>query len=117
MYRSPQLSKVASFGVLSHSIDASPPRERLHQVLHTRASDGATPKPTKEVGSPTRTMSRSVSRRNRRYVVSVKETKRSPSLLRLQLDKSVGGVGRTAPHEERPRSVADLLLVEHKSPM
>ena len=126
VYRTPQMHKVASYesGIGREDI---PMQRKLRRGLGHSTSDifgGDTRKGESErtegSGSPLHSraaLGRTVSRRNRRFVLSAKEPSRKPSLLRLQLDKTSGGIGQSLSFSkrERPQSVADLRFQEQRS--
>ena len=87
----------------SKSTDESHPQKRLEK----RVSDSETKK-TPDVASPTRDLARSISRRNRKFFISTKEPRRTPSLMRKWGDQQGVQVRGKPPHP-RPLSAADLL--------
>ncbi len=136
VYRTP-MHKVSSYGGISLPDDHTSRQRRLmHQRLghsssdvgsgvHAKNADGECESSGGGGGggnSPvhSKALGRSLSRRSRKFALSLREsTPRNPSLLRLQFDKSASLQNKkspTVPQRERPKSTADALQREHKSP-
>ncbi len=131
VYRSP-LPKVSSYGGFSSSDDSASLIRRLRQerLGHSSSDVGQLRRGSGDregaggngPDSPaSHRVTRTLSRRSRKFAVSLKElSPRNPVLQRLQLDKSLGNVSGdrspTTSRHERPKSTTDGYPHERKSP-